>query len=245
MCLSGEPYSQDFDRWSSKSNVPKKLYSKCNRAKSTTLGLLAGSKMVLEPRLCSAKKWSCQVVGSHHSCQAIYACVGEGLASHHAVIALKLLVLGTAIRKVATIEVARARCPSFSSKLCSQFGPFQHGSLQERRLCKNRSHQQAGSKMVLSRDPTRIISFSQLVSSCHRLQHLQLLLDRVRDCAGKKVKLRSCSYPPVFPRRSRFVLGRLCFSAWVTHKIWYMVKGHSLCVLPWRYLGQTFPRVSF
>ena len=115
MCLSGEPYSQDFHCWSSKSNVPKKLYSKCNRAKSTTLGLLAGSKMVLEPRLCRAKKWSCQVVGSH---QAIYACVGEGLASHHAVIALKLFVLGTAIRKVATVEVARARCPSFSSKSC-------------------------------------------------------------------------------------------------------------------------------
>ena len=107
-----------FHCWSCKSNVPKNLYSKCNCAKSTTLGLPAGSKMVLEPRLCSAKKWSCQVVGSHHSCQAIYACVGEGLASHHAVIALKSFVLGTATRKVATVEVARARCPSFSSKSC-------------------------------------------------------------------------------------------------------------------------------
>ena len=115
----------------------------------------------------------------------------------------------------ATVEVARARCPSFSSKLCSQFGPFQHGSSHERRLCKNRSHQLAGSKMVLSRDPTRIISFGQLVSSCHRLQHLRLLLNR--DCTGKKVKLRSCRYPPVFARRSRFVLGKLC----------YIVKGHS------------------
>ena len=81
------------------------------------------------------------------------------------------------------------------------------------------------SKMVLSRDPARIISLGLLVSSFHPLQHQQLLLDRV--CAGKKVKLRSCRHPPVFPRRSRFVLGKLCFSAWHTRKIWYIVKGHS------------------
>ena len=53
MCLSGEPYSQDFHCWSSKSNVPKKLYSKCNRAKSTTLGLLAGSKMASQSKHCT------------------------------------------------------------------------------------------------------------------------------------------------------------------------------------------------
>ena len=99
--------------------------------------------------------------------------------------------------------------PFLPSRAC-HFGPFQHGSLQERRLCKNRSHQLAGSKMVLRRYPARIISFGQLVSSCHRLQHLRLRLNR--DCTGKKVILRSCSDPPVFPRRSTmqwqcFVLG--------------------------------------
>ena len=73
--------------------------------------------------------------------------------------------------------------PFLPSRAC-HFGPFQHGFLQERRQCKNRSHQLAGSKMVLSRDPARIISFGQLLSSCHRLQHLRLLLNR--DCAGRK-----------------------------------------------------------
>ena len=140
--------------------------------------------------------------------QAIHACVGEDLAfltvdftfhgqCHICQVrrqppcrdSFEFACVGNpriATRKVATVEVARARCPSFSSKLCSQFGPFQHGSSQERRLCKNRSHQLAGSKMVLSRDLARIISLGQLVSSCHRLQHQQLLLDTSRVCAAKK-----------------------------------------------------------
>ena len=37
---------------------------------------------------------------------------------------------------VATVEVARARCRYCSSKLCLLFGQCEHGSLQQRRLCK-------------------------------------------------------------------------------------------------------------
>ena len=64
----------------------------------------------------------------------------------------------------------------------------------------------ATASRVLSRDAARIIRLGLLVFGTsnrpinwekfefERLQHLQLLLNR--DCAGKKVKQRSCRWPP-------------------------------------------------
>ena len=53
-----------------------------------------------------------------------------------------------------------------------------------------------------------------------------------RDCvAFKKVKLQSCRYRPVFLRRSRFALGKLCFSdSYVAHLIpdLYSKRSHQL-----------------
>ena len=66
-------------------------------------------------------------------------------------------------------------------------------------------------------------------------------------CDPKMVKLGSCRYAPIFRRRSRLVLGKLCFSDWVTDKIWDMVKGHSeikwasirfAVAIPWANLPQ-------
>ena len=103
-------------------------------------------------------------------------------------------------RTGATIEGVVARCASCSSKLCLLFDPFEPRSLQQRRLHKNYNF---GTPM------------NNIVECFWR---------GIVQC--QKVKLRSCRYPPVFPRGSRFVLGKIWLLTLCTlHTAW----GFSLC----------------
>ena len=91
-----------------------------------------------------------------------------------------------ATRKDATVEVVLATCHKCSSKMCLLFGPFGPTSLQQKAAAQE----------------------SHLWDSL-RLAESKMVLSLSRDSVVQK---RCRRQRPVFPRRSRFVLGKLCFS---------------------------------
>ena len=139
----------------------------------TTLG-----QLVTKWRLCSAKKWSCEVVGSHQFSQEEpgWFCIREDLAfltigltfhdqwhvfrvrrqkPHSGSFACLASHPSLATCKGATIVVT-ARCQNCSPKLCWSFGANGPRSLQQMQLKKYiqlwDAYQPALSQMVLKRD---------------------------------------------------------------------------------------------